>query len=435
MSQAERLSLLPEEVRKQHLSQFTPRELAALEYHWPFWARPKQRLPEGDYNIWLVLSGRGWGKTRTGAEAIRELVETNRAGRIALAAPTAADARDVIVEGNSGILNVFPPSDRPKYEPSKRRVTFKNGALAFLYSADEPERFRGPQHDAALCDELATWKYPEAYDMLQFGLRLGTHPICIITTTPKATPLIRGLVKDARDGKGVIITTGSTYENRANLSANFFTQMENKYEGTRLGLQELYAKILEDVEGALWNAKMIDDLRVKQAPEMKRIIVAIDPTTTSTASSDETGLIVVGLGADNHAYVLGDYSGKMSPNTWARKAVQLYHTFKADRIIAEVNNGGEMIGEAVRTVDRRVPFKEVRASKGKRTRAEPVAALYEQKKVHHVGVMQKLEEQMCSWDPIHSPSSPDRMDALVWGLSELMFTTRRVISASFLPPA
>lgn len=414
------LASLPEPERIQALAELTEQEAEALLYDWPFWARPNQLPPPGDWRAWLVLAGRGFGKTRTGGEWIRDQVENRGRGRLALVAPTAADARDVMVEGESGILAISPPWFRPVYEPSKRRLSWPNGAIATTYSADEPDRLRGPQHDGAWADELAAWKYPEAWDMLMFGLRLGTDPRVVVTTTPKPVRLIRELLAEAT----TVITRGSTYENAANLAPAFLEQIVTKYKGTRLGRQELDGEVLDDVPGALWTRKVLDDLRRPAAPELVRVVVAIDPAVTSGEDSDETGIVVAGRGADGHGYVLADLSCRMSPDGWARRAVNAFQDHKADRIVAEVNNGGDLVEQVVRTVDRSVPYKAVHASRGKRVRAEPIAALYEQGRVHHVGGLPDLEDQMCAFLPEGSDQSPDRVDALVWALTELLLETK-----------
>lgn len=404
------------------LSSLSEEEALMLLYEWRFWARPNQLPPENWRHVWLILAGRGFGKTRTGAETVRWLVETGQAKRIALVAPTAADARDVMVEGESGILAVSRPDFKPEYEPSKRRITWPNGAVAYTYSAEEPDRLRGPQHDFAWCDELAAWKYPDdTWDNLIFGLRLGDNPRVVVTTTPKPIPLVRKLVNDPE----TVVTRGSTYENAANLPPSFLKEIRDKYEGTRLGRQEIFAEILDDVPGALWTRSMLDDLRVKKAPELVRVVVAIDPAVSSGEDSDETGIIVAGKGADGHGYVLDDLTCRMSPDGWATRAVNAYYKHEADRIVAEVNNGGDLVEATIRTVDRKIPYKAVRASKGKRTRAEPIAALYEQGKIHHVGSFPLLEDQMCNFTPDGYDGSPDRVDALVWALTELMLKGER----------
>src|SRR6516162_4585245 len=397
----------------------------ALETSWPAIARPNQLPPPGDWwQIWLLLAGRGFGKTRTLAEWVCEQALFGLASRIALVAATAADARDVLVEGESGILAVAPPWFRPIYEPSKRRLTWPNGAIGTTFSAEEPERLRGPQHDAAVCDELGSWSRPETWDMLQFGLRLGRNPRCLVATTPRPTKLIRELL--AREGRDVVVTRGSTYENRANLASGFFDQVIRKYEGTRLGRQELNAELLEDTPGALWSHGVIDAARQAAAPHLVRIVVAVDPAASSGEDADETGIVVVGKDHQAHGYVLADISGRYQPIEWAKIAITAYRTYHADRIVAEVNNGGEMVENTLRMVDPNIPFTAVRASRGKVTRAEPVSALYEQGRMHHVGTFPQLEDQMTSFtsdfDRQSAGYSPDRVDALVWAVTDLMLT-------------
>ena len=377
---------------------------------WRNLARPNQLPPSGDWRTWLILAGRGYGKTRTINEWALEQAQPGTRG--AIVAATAADARDVVVEGQSGILTIAPK--RPTYEPSKRRITFANGAVATIFSADEPDRLRGPQFHWAICDELAAWRYPVALDLLMLGLRLGTNPRVAIATTPRPTRIIQQLVADPH----VHVTRGTTYENRANLAPQFFEQIIGQYEGTRLGRQELNAEILTDVPGALWTRTALDALRVTQHPRLKRIVVAIDPAATSNEGASETGIIVAGLGDDGHGYILDDVSGRYSPDGWAKQAVAESHKFKADRIVYESNQGGEMVAYTLRTVEANVSLKAVHASKGKTARAEPIAALYEQGKAHHVGVFADLEDQLCNW--VAGAESPDRLDALVWALTELM---------------
>lgn len=411
------LASLPEATRLQALKSLTPEQQEELLHDWRFWARPEQLPPPGDWRIWLILTGRGWGKTRTGAEWVRAQVRSGAAGRIALVAPTAADARDVMVEGESGILSLGPDAERPHYEPSKRRLTWPNGALATLYSADEPERLRGPQHDAAWCDELAAWRYMDAaWDMLMFGLRLGDNPRAVVTTTPKPKALLKTLLKDPHTH----VTRGSTYDNLPNLAPQFAEQILKRYKGTRLGRQELAGELLEDVEGALWTRAIIDGARVEDAPDLSRIVVGVDPAVTSGEDSCETGIVVAGQCGEDF-YVLADWSGRMTPEQWARRAVNAYHEFSADRVIGEVNNGGDLVESVIRNSDRNVAYSAVHASRGKAKRAEPIEALYEQGRVHHVGQFATLEDQMCSFVPqdADASNSPDRMDALVWALTEL----------------
>lgn len=408
------------------LESLTEREESELPYLWEFWARGKQRFPQGDWYVWLILSGRGFGKTRTGAEWIRHRAESGKFRRFALIGQTVADVRDVMIEGESGLLAISPPWCRPRYEPSKRRLTWPNGAIASTFSGDEPDQLRGPQFDSAWADEPAKWQYPdEAWSNLEMGLRLGENPQAVATTTPRPIKLIRDLIADPQ----TVITRGHTDENRANLSERFVDRVIRRYEGTRLGRQELAGEILEDNPGALWKRERIEALRVRAAPELRRIVVAIDPQVAdptqkeSEERSAETGIVVAGItgGSDPHGYVLADRSVYDSPAGWGAAAVGAYLEFLADRIVAEVNNGGAMVEFVIRTVakDRRlhVPYKQVHASRGKQIRAEPVSSLYEQGKVHHVGVYPELEDQLCNWEP--GAKSPDRLDALVWCLTEL----------------
>lgn len=422
-SLAEIMASLDEATLEQVFAGLTDEQQRAVMFDWSVWRRPKQRTPGGEWRVWLILAGRGFGKTRTGAEFIREQVETGRASRIALVGATAADVRDTMIEGASGLLSVFPPDRRPTYEPSKRRVTFANGATAVAYSADRPDRLRGPNHDLAWADELAAWRYMDAWDQLMLGLRLGDHPRVVVTTTPRPIPIIRRLAAD--DTGKVHLTSGSTYENAANLSPEFIDEMRRRYEGTRLGRQELEAQIIDDVDGALWERANIDETRIHTPPPMRRVVVAIDPAVTSGEESAETGIVVAGADAHGEGYVIDDRSMRASPADWAAAAVAAYHTHRADVIVAEANQGGDLVSSVIRTVDPRVPVKLVRASRGKRTRAEPVAALYEQERVHHVGFLTELEDQLCSWVP-DVGNSPDRLDALVWALTDLLVDGARV---------
>ena len=398
--------------------QLSNEEQQQAMWDWSIWARPKQLAPPGDWRVWLILAGRGFGKTRSGAEWIRQKVFRNEAGRIALVGATAADVRDTMVEGESGLLRIFPPGERPRYEPSKRRITFNNGARAQTYSADEPDRLRGPNFDCAWTDEIAAWRYPEAWHQLIFGLRIGDDPRLVATTTPRPTRLIRTLV----EREDVIVTRGSTYENQMNLAPTFLAEVQSRYEGTRLGRQELYAEILDDVECALWTREMLEQSRVNNLPDLTRIVIGVDPAITSRESSAETGIVAVGVDANGIGYVLDDRSLKGSPVEWANAAIALYHRSSADRIVVEANQGGDMVRHTLQTVESQIPIKTVHATRGKRTRAEPISALYEQGKVKHVGAFPTLEDQMCSWTP--ESDSPDRLDALVWGLTELMIGGR-----------
>jgi phage terminase large subunit-like protein len=357
----------------------------ALKYRWEIQARPKQLPPPGNWTLWVTMAGRGSGKTRTGAEYIRSLAKKGKHGRIAIIGPTAADVRDVMIEGDSGILACSPPDFMPLYEPSKRQLTWPNGVIGKLYSGEEPDRLRGPQHSAGWCDEIAAWDYPEAFTQFKLGFRLGNDLRCVITTTPKPCPIIRELVKQAAAGSRVVIVRGSTYENRANLAPEFFEDIIRQYEGTRIGRQELDGELLEDTPGALWNTVMLDRTRVKEAPEMSRIVVSIDPSVTSGEDSDECGITVCGKGIDGDGYVLDDLSGVMTPNEWARISIAAYHNWNADCIVAETNNGGDLVGNTIMAIDPSVPFRKVTASRGKHLRAEPISALWEQNRCHLVG--------------------------------------------------
>jgi phage terminase large subunit-like protein len=394
---------------------------------WDFIAREDQRAPAGDWAYWLLLAGRGAGKTRTGAEWFRHKIKSGCA-RMAIVAATAADARDVMIEGESGLLSVSFNKDRtykgdligyPYYEPSKRRLTWANGALATVYSAEEPDRLRGPQHDSGWADELAAWADPnEAWDMLMFGMRLGTNPQVMISTTPRPIPIIRELIRDP----SCAVTRASTYANRANLAKAFFKKIISKYEGTRLGRQELLAEVIEEIEGALWTREMIEQARMgeRKVPDFKRVVVSIDPATTSGEASALTGITCGGLGVDDLGYLLADKSGRYSPLQWANNAIKLYDDYKADRIVAEGNQGGEMVRHTIHSVRPNIPVRIVHASRSKQARAEPVAALYEQKKIIHVEPFPELEDQYCTWAPLEGLPSPDRLDSAVWLFTDLM---------------
>ena len=394
---------------------------SAEAFDWRTQARGNQLPPPGDWRVWLLLAGRGFGKTRTVCEFVRGEVEAGRACRVALVAATSSDCRDVLVTGHSGLLAISPDWNRPTYEPTKRLLTWKNGAIATMYSADEPDRLRGPQFDLAVCDELAAWRYPEALDMLLLGLRIGKNPRVAIATTPRPTKVIRDLL--AREGRDVVVTRGSTLENRENLAPAYVEQIIDRYKGTRLERQEIFGEVLEDTPGALWNRDLLESTRVDAAPkDMQRIVVAIDPAGSSEEGADLTGIVVAGMGQDGHAYVLEDLSGRYAPTEWARRALGAFHVWKADRIVAEVNFGGAMVQATIEAVDPTAPVKPITSSRGKRLRAEPIAALFEQRKAHMVGSLPELEDQCCrftaDWTRARD-GSPDRVDAMVFALTEL----------------
>jgi phage terminase large subunit-like protein len=409
---------------------------------WRSRARPSQLPPLGDWAGWLVLAGRGFGKTWLGANFTNERAESGGARRIGLVGATAADVRDTMIEGESGVLATAPNWFRPEYEPSKRRLTWPNGATALLFSAEEPERLRGPQFDYVWCDELAAWTNVQStWDQCMFCLRLGRRPRWLVTTTPKPLKILKSLT--AREERDVRIVRGSTYENAANLAPGFLEEIKDRYEGTRLGRQELNAEILEDVQGALWTREMLDKARFTGAiPDLRRVVVAIDPSgTRGDDSGDSIGIVVAGAGVDGMGYVLSDETIKASPAVWGARAVAAYRRFRADRIIGESNFGGALVEHVVRTCDPAISYRAVHASRGKIARAEPIAALYEQGRVRHVGAFSELEDQLAAFSSTGycGDGSPDRADALVWALTELMTMPVTPVAAfgrygSYVPP-
>jgi phage terminase large subunit-like protein len=422
--------------RRKFLSSLSDSETLSLFYDWKQWARPNQIAPEGTWSNWLCLSGRGWGKTRVGAEWVRHNAENHpdrKELRIALVAPVAGDARKVMVEGESGIMAISPPWARPSFNPSLSQLTWPSGAIGILFSADEPDRLRGPQFHLAWSDEIAAWggkggskreggsKGGETWDNLQMGLRLGDNPQNCITTTPRPIQLIRELKADP----ATVISSGSTFENSANVARKFLDRMVRKYAGTRLGRQELYAEVLDDTPGALWTRDLIERHRVDGHPDLIRIVIGVDPAVTSGEDSDNTGIVVVGLGANYHAYVLRDLTCKLTPIGWATRVCNVYTHYKADRVVGEVNNGGDLVEANLRSVDPLLSYKSVHASRGKRVRAEPIASLYEQGYVHHVRDTENphhltdLEDMMTNFVSDQMDKSPDNLDALVWALTEL----------------
>ena len=390
-----------------------------LRIKWLKTARSKQLCPDIEKNIWLILAGRGWGKTRTGAQDIALYALRNPNTMCAVVAPTHGDLRRVCFNGPSGLTSIIPnecfKQDVKGYSSSTSEIRLFNGSKIIGYAAIDPDRLRGPQFHRAWCDELAAWRYPEAFDQLMFGLRLGQNPQCVITTTPKPSKIIKQLI----EREDCVVTTGTTFENVENLAGSALDMLKERYEGTTLGRQELYAEVIDNIDGALWDLGMIDEGRIRdEERELTNIIVAIDPAVTSNENSDETGILVVGKDANNEYYVLEDLSGRYSADKWGRIAVKAYHEWEADRIVAEVNNGGDLVERLLRNIDFNIPYRSVHATRGKLVRAEPIAALYEQKRVHHVGTFPDLETQMCSYTG-DIKTSPDRLDALVWGLTEL----------------
>lgn len=381
----------------------------AFKYRWDANARDKQRLPDMPFFVWLILAGRGFGKTRTGAETVRQWVRDY--AMVNLVGATADDARDIMIEGESGILTICPRYERPQYKRSERKLLWPNGAVSLIFTADEPERLRGKQHMKIWADELAAWRYEEAWAQAMMGLRLGDNPQAIVTTTPRPTKLVIDLTKDPRN----VVTVGTTYENKANLAQGFFDYVIKKYEGTTLGRQELMAQILTDNPAALWKRSDIDTARVLKSPDLEKIVVGVDPSATS--GGDEAGIITAGRAA-NEYYTLADDSIQGSPKTWATAAVTAYHRHKANCIVAEDNNGGEMVEAVIKQIDPNVIVKRVHASRGKATRAEPVAAISEQGRDHHVGTFPALEDELCLW--MVGDASPNRLDAKVWAITELL---------------
>ncbi|WP_235974726.1 DNA-packaging protein [Stappia albiluteola] len=407
----------------------TAAELAFLKTDWPIWAHDHQLPPGGDWRVWMLVGGRGAGKTRAGAEWVRALAEgagwatAEPAGRIALVGETLADVREVMVEGISGILSVHGRINRPEWQPSRRRLEWPNGAVAMAFSSEDPEALRGPQFDAAWCDELAKWRYAEdCFDMLQFALRLGERPRQLVTTTPRPVPLVKRLLGDPETA----VTRAATSANAANLAPDFLKAMRKAYAGTRLGRQELEGELIDDRPDALWQRGAIERMRVACAPDLQRIVVAVDPPASSGKRSDACGIVVAGLAADGTAYVLADESVTQArPADWGAAAIAAYRRFEADGLVAEVNQGGEMVSAIIGGIDAGVPVKAIRATRGKWLRAEPVALLYEQGRVRHVGTLPELEDEMADFGRkgLSSGRSPDRLDALVHGLSELMLAT------------
>lgn len=419
-SQADRLKALPKAKRSAFVRSLTDAEAAGLLTDWRgFLARPEQIAPPGEWSTWIMNAGRGFGKTEAGAQWVRERVK-NGAMHIALIAETQKDLEEVMV---ARLLAIHPQAERPTVRYKPVRLTWPSGAVALGYNGTEPDQLRGPEFDTAWVDELAKYRRArETWDMLQFTMRSGNDPRILVTTTPRPIPVLREMLANPQS----VVTRGSTFDNAANLPPQFLENLKAKYTGTRLGRQELNAEMLDDLPGALWTRAMFDDNRVIEAPQMQRIVVAVDPSGTAGArdDGDSIGIVVAGIGIDGRGYVIADRTCKLSPDGWARQAVNAYHEFKADRIVAERNFGGAMVEAVIRTADKSVSYKEVTASRGKVARAEPIAALYEQGRCSHLRGLEELEDQMCQIGPsgFIGEGSPDRADALVWAISDLMMS-------------
>ncbi|HUX78615.1 MAG TPA: terminase family protein [Alphaproteobacteria bacterium] len=397
------------------------REKEVSRYDWSKNARQKQIPPQGDWRIWLILAGRGFGKTRTGAETLRQWVREGLCSRIALVAETDTEIRQVMVEGDSGLLSVHPPAEKPLYEPANRQLTWPNGAIATCYSAEAYERLRGSQFDGAWVDELAKFREKDkVWDQLMFGLRLGKNPRVVVTTTPRPSQFLKNLMNDPQ----VIVTRGSTFENTKNLAQPFLDYMSDRYKNSWLGRQELYADIIEEKQGALWTPSLLEQARNSfKKHDLMRLVIAIDPAVSNGAHSDETGIIAAGITSEGIGVVLEDLSIKAPAHIWMQRAIKAYHRLKADRIVAEVNMGGDLVEGLLRSYDTLISYKAVHATRNKTLRAEPIASLYELGKVWHADYFPQLEEQLCSYVPGESSKSPDRLDALVWALTDLMIDT------------
>lgn len=415
-SVAERLAALPPEQRAEAVSQLTEEQQKAIMYDWRgFLARPDQIAPDGDWDIWLALAGRGWGKTETGARWIKEQVEAG-VRSIALIAETQKDLEEVMVKR---ILSIYPDEERPKVRYKPVRITWPNGAEALGYNGTEPQQLRGPEFEAAWIDELAKYRYArETWDMLQFCMRSGNDPRQLVTTTPRATEIIKAIFNG--DEGRVHVTRGNTMDNKSNLAGKFLDKIRKKYEGTRLGRQELNAEILGDLPGALWTQRSIDTFRLTEAPEMGRKVVSVDPAVTSTEESDEHGIVVAGI-SDQTGYLLEDVSMQGTPMEWAEAAILKAREHEADGVVVEVNQGGDMVAHTLRTIAPNLNIIEVRATRGKHVRAEPIASLYEQGRIQHVGQFPDLESQMTQMtvEGFQGDGSPDRLDAMVWAFTEL----------------
>jgi phage terminase large subunit-like protein len=412
--------------RARALAMFTERDGAELFYDWEFWSRPEQKPPPGDWVYWLILAGRGAGKTRAGAEAVRLWVKNF--AFVNLIGPTHDDVRDVMVLGESGLMAICPTPERPHFSRSSQRLVWPNGAVSLLFSAEEPDRLRGKQHMKLWLDEVAAWNYPDAFEQALLGLRLGAKPQAVITTTPRPNRLIKQLVDD----KDAIVTRGSTFDNASHLAEAFLKRITMRYQGRMIGRQELFAEIVEEAPGALWTRALIERQRLAastSAAVYSEIVIGVDPPAKSGASADECGIVVVGRTAEGAIHVIADLTSQgETPGQWAARVGAAFRRFKANRVVAEINNGGEMVVEVLRQSDPNLPVRKVTATRGKFLRAEPVATAHERGIVHHLGDFPKLEDQLCSLTPDFdarvSGFSPDRADALVWAIADLIAPER-----------
>jgi phage terminase large subunit-like protein len=412
---------------KNALSSLNSQQMLRLSKSWRFWARPSQVAPDGDWTTWMFLGGRGTGKTRSGAEWVKETALAHPGIRMALVAPTKADVRDTMIRGVSGLMSLhWDPGTRPRHIPSNRMIVWPNGSMAHTYSAEEPDRLRGPQFHVAWADELAAWRYLQtAWDMLSFGLRLEypgfSTPRTFISTTPRPIALLRELLTQ----EGSVVTRGSTYENRANLSPKYFKTIVSRYEGSRLGRQELLGELIEDLDGALWRRENIKYIAPGAIPPLSITVISVDPATSDKVTANECGIVGCALGQDGKGYVLGDFSTHAAnPAAWGRKVIEAFKHLKASYVVVEGNLAGGLVETVLKQIDPNIPLKFVQAQRGKYLRAEPVAMLYEQDRIRHVGVFPGLEDQMCRFTPMYQKEnpgqSPDRVDALVWGLAGIM---------------
>lgn len=450
MSTANLVTHLPEKTRQNFVTGLTEENKAFLQHAWGFWGRPDQFEPRPagmwqppgqnrppvsarKWRSWLAMAGRGWGKTKTGAEWIIQCSRYH--SRMALIGETVGDVRDVMIEGPSGIMACSKPWERPTYVPSKRELRFPNGSVAKTFSGETPDQLRGPNHEVAWCDELAKFRYAdETWAQLQFGLRIGEWPRTLVTTTPRPLPIIKKILKGQEDGS-THVTRGTTYHNASNMAAEFFDALKAEYEGTRLGRQELMAELLMDLPGALWTLDVIDKCVIKNPilpgghkayPDFVRVVVAVDPSGSDGETGDHQGIVVAGICANGVVYIIEDASVKEDPKGWAKATSEAFHRNKADMIVGERNFGGEMVRHVIRTHDHTLPFKLVTASRGKALRAEPVSNLYAQGRVKHIGHFDKLEEQMTqiTGQGYQGDDSPDRLDAMVWAVTELAMPER-----------